>query len=644
MRYIILFIVLFCAPAFATLNEVDKTQIFSKSLLKNGGFESGKALWTASAGSFAVTGTSPMVGLYHSTWDAAASADTLTSTAVTIPAGMYGRNGVVSCLITTASGTATHTIQAYDGSNILSSVTVTSSTIPTRTSANFVFPSSGSISLRLYANADEPSIAIDDCYMGPAEGFNLGSNTVITSWTDYSPTVSNCGSSTTTYAQWRRVGTMMEIRAKIVTGTNTANPIKVSLPSGFTGNIPSGHSTSTLAGSWSTTYVSGSVMTPIMLSTELTVIQFAKGNSGNGFTPVNANVINNADTFAFTAEVPIAEWTGTVSAYSQDTTAMSWSGYHDDTCVFARTNTALGDSTADSTCTLTERTNRNFGTVTSYLSGSDKLPGIVFTPKRAGRYLVLVSAEYLAGANSHHTVQLLNGSTALDACSQLWVSSGYYGYCKLTGIVDATSTSSITLKLYTAASSGAITLQESASGANTGSAIEWQIIALDQSFPGPVLTDSPWSADETLTFTAETSGTFAKGTNTTDFIRYQKIGKFALVQFQYVQTGAGSNGVGDILITLPGGLSADTTRATVCTSTTDVDCDYAALLSTVGSNFGAGTNAFIGGKCVLYSATKFRCIGYAGGSVYSFWGANSGGLANANTRFGGWLQVPISGW
>lgn len=171
MRYLL--ILLFCLSANATLNDVDKTQIFNKNLLVNGGFENGKAAWTASAGTFAVTSSSPMVGKAHATWDAAASGNTLTGTAITIPPGMYGRNGAVTCLITTASGTATHTVQAWDGTNILVSNTITSSTTPARTSANFIFPSSGTIAPRLYANADEPSIAIDDCFLGPAEGYNV---------------------------------------------------------------------------------------------------------------------------------------------------------------------------------------------------------------------------------------------------------------------------------------------------------------------------------------------------------------------------------------------------------------------------------------------------------------------------------------
>lgn len=177
MRYLITLVYLLATlPASATLNEVDKTQIFSKNMLVNGGFESGKAKWTPNdTADFAVTGSSPMIGLYHATWDADADTDTLVSTAVTIPAGYYGRNMVASCLFTVASGTATNEIQAYDGSNILSEASITSSTTPTRTSVNFIAPSSGSLSLRVYANADEPSVAIDDCYLGPAEGYNVSS-------------------------------------------------------------------------------------------------------------------------------------------------------------------------------------------------------------------------------------------------------------------------------------------------------------------------------------------------------------------------------------------------------------------------------------------------------------------------------------
>lgn len=163
-------------PAHAFLNDVGKTQVWNKNLLVNGGFENGKAKWTASGGTFTTTTSSPMIGKVHATWDSSSASQTLTSTAVAIPAGMLGRNGAASCLITVASGSATHTLEAYDGTNILASASITSNTAPTRTSVNFIFPSSGSISLRLVSvAADEPSIAIDDCYVGPAEGYNISS-------------------------------------------------------------------------------------------------------------------------------------------------------------------------------------------------------------------------------------------------------------------------------------------------------------------------------------------------------------------------------------------------------------------------------------------------------------------------------------
>jgi len=201
MRYLISLLIsnlLIFQPAFATLNNVDKTQIFSKNLLSNGGFENGKAQWTPNdTADFTTSTTTPLEGGVNAEWDADAAADTLTSTAVTIPSGWYGRNGVASCLFVTPSGTATHEIQAYDGSNVLSEATITSSTSPTRTSTNFIFPSSGSISLRIYANADEPNLEIDSCFLGPAEGYNVSSVSQAT----FVGGMENAGASTCSFSE-----------------------------------------------------------------------------------------------------------------------------------------------------------------------------------------------------------------------------------------------------------------------------------------------------------------------------------------------------------------------------------------------------------------------------------------------------------
>ena len=110
--------------------------------------------------------------------DSASAAETLVYTATTINAndGLAGRNGVVSCAFRAASGTATHTITAYDGSNnIVTPQTITSSTTNwQRTSVNFPFPASGTVQLKIASVAsNEPVLYIDDCYMGLAENFNI---------------------------------------------------------------------------------------------------------------------------------------------------------------------------------------------------------------------------------------------------------------------------------------------------------------------------------------------------------------------------------------------------------------------------------------------------------------------------------------
>lgn len=157
--------------ANAALLDTDKQDLNAVSIIKNGGFEDGTGRWTASGGTFTTvtSGTNLLTGKVSATWDSGSASQTLTSTAVAIPKGLYGRNGMAQCRIQVPSGTATHTLEAYDGSNILVSTTITSSTLPTYTQINFIYPSSGNISLRLVSVAsDEPLIAIDDCWLGDA--------------------------------------------------------------------------------------------------------------------------------------------------------------------------------------------------------------------------------------------------------------------------------------------------------------------------------------------------------------------------------------------------------------------------------------------------------------------------------------------
>jgi hypothetical protein len=167
----ILLALLFSFTAHASLNEVDKAEVLHENNMFNPGFENGLQGWTASGGTTAVidTGTNLLKGKRSITWDAGAAAQTLCSKAVTIEEGDKGENGLAWIKIKTPSGTATHTIYAYDGTNpVGQEVTVGSDATGVFTRANFIYPSSGTMQFCIEAQADEPLVAIDLGYMGHA--------------------------------------------------------------------------------------------------------------------------------------------------------------------------------------------------------------------------------------------------------------------------------------------------------------------------------------------------------------------------------------------------------------------------------------------------------------------------------------------
>lgn len=222
--------------AGAALSDFDRQEIPFKNWLApyNSGFESSKAKWTASGGTFtAVTsGSNLLVGKGSATWDGSSASQTLTSQTITIEKGYYGQNCEAGIVAQVPSGTATHTVEAYDGTNILASATIVSSTTPRLNTVNFPCPQSGTVALRLVTVAsDEPLIAVDDAYLGLAR--NVGSTQLINEWQSYTPTGS--WTSNTTYTgKWRRLGDTAEVQIRIaLSGAPTAATLTVNLPAGL---------------------------------------------------------------------------------------------------------------------------------------------------------------------------------------------------------------------------------------------------------------------------------------------------------------------------------------------------------------------------------------------------------------------------
>jgi hypothetical protein len=528
-------IILYAIPAEATLNEVDRMSIYNRNVLTNGGFENGRAAWAASGGSFAVTTTNPMTGLAHATWDSSGSSQTLTSTAVSIPAGQYGRNAIAACLITTPSGTATHTIQAYDGSNILASSTITSSTTPTRNAVNFIMPSSGNISLRLVSvAADEPSISIDSCFVGPAEGYNLASVSQATFVGNaYIPVTALCASWTVTSttpvgfaADTDCPGPTIELNP----GPGTIQTTDSDLPRFTVNNLP--------PGTYEVTMFGGTI---VNASSAVNSIYIYDGTSvGTNHYSTNPNGVQTGYSvtaiFSYTTsgnrsfELYGAANTGTMTlrnstgtervnfqikrfpnsneqTYRPDAIANSWSGYHASGCNWTRTNTAYGDFGGDAAgCSLVELTNTSFGTVATTSDGNPT-PGLTFTPNRAGKYEACVTARISGGtAGADQGYILLDGSTQIAEWFRSQV-SGSKESMTLCGMFSATSTSAKTIKLQGKSTSGAVNINPS-----NESVMTWNIKQIDMSIPTPVLVNSVVTASNGIV------GIYAADVSTTDVV------------------------------------------------------------------------------------------------------------------------------
>lgn len=161
----------------AQVTEQVKSIFNQKNILQNPGYESAFSKWTRSGGAWSIvtSGSNLGYGNISLTFNASSAANYLESALVTIPNGFAGIPLEGSCRIKTPSGTATHLLQIRDSSsNILSSVSVRSSTTFRQTIAQVASVSEGAqIRIRIQpVAADEPLIAIDDCYLGPAT--NIG--------------------------------------------------------------------------------------------------------------------------------------------------------------------------------------------------------------------------------------------------------------------------------------------------------------------------------------------------------------------------------------------------------------------------------------------------------------------------------------
>jgi hypothetical protein len=134
-------------------------------------------------------------------------------------------------------------------------------------------------------------------------------------WQSYTPTLSSnpwgTGASLG-FAQYRRVGSAMDIRGRATMGTGTgANLLVIPLPSGFT-IVGRGTPTTDafMVGNAMDTVNTTNVRVLAETGASTTNLYFSNDASTNAFTKLNANAFGDGQVISWNATVDIAEWAG----------------------------------------------------------------------------------------------------------------------------------------------------------------------------------------------------------------------------------------------------------------------------------------------------------------------------------------------
>jgi len=156
---------------------------------------------------------------------------------------------------------------------------------------------------RLY-NTGSTQIRIDSVTVGPNISLQ---GAIVTDWISYTPTYTGLGNPNTTFAQYRRVGSNLEIMARITIGTPTAVEAKISLPTGLTTSI----STSTALVGYGTRNTSGAIDYYMLCGTsgaDYLAIGRTSASEG-GFSRLNGSIaFSGSEDFVFSASIPISQW------------------------------------------------------------------------------------------------------------------------------------------------------------------------------------------------------------------------------------------------------------------------------------------------------------------------------------------------
>ncbi len=496
--------VLSTAAFAAPLSDAEKAEFVPKNILVNSGAENLTQGWTATGGTFTTTATLSNVraGKRAFSWDSN-GAGQIVSSPSSLVNGLAGSNGAAQIRIKTPSGTATHKLQVYDGTNVIAEQTVLSTTSYSVTSTNFIFPSSGSVRIRLVSvAANEPLIYFDEGALGEhvlvqmsqaniagAAYFELGTvcQWSVTSVTPapfspvsacFGPTIeeSNLGSWQTTdtdLPRWTINNLPPGKYEAIVTGINLGSGGQNANFTISDGTTVSGEGIGMSAGGGSYAgQVTIHALFTYAAAGNRTFEVYGSSLSGSAAIGTDTNRLR-----LVLKRFPLATEQGVTAS----TSAGVWAGSLASSAVWSTTSTSFVDGTNAGPFVLTERTNTLFGSV---VQSASPQAGVTFTPTSAGDYSVCMYSNAATSSNAQASIyQLWDGANELALQYNNEINAAPLTMC---GIYKAVSIAPVSIWIRLKSAGGGAT----ATLAPSGASVDIVIKKVTQQVPAPVLVGS----------------------------------------------------------------------------------------------------------------------------------------------------------
>jgi hypothetical protein len=351
------------------------------------------------------------------------------------------------------------------------------------------------------ATAGTAVLKIDNMQLGPQAKL-YGS--AVTDWVSYTPTFVGLGTVSGLSASYRKNGDSMEVQFVVIAGTTTATAAYLTLPSGFSANLPTNSMIGKLSAS--ATPFSGGFL---VVTSDLTRVYFSSDldNYTNG---ANGNTWANSTVFSGSFKVPILGWSSSqIMSSDASTRVVDFHGL-----INSGTHTSTGNWQAVP----------NFTSIVIDTYGSSSTSTNSVTIKTPGKYKITAKIDFTANSSGSRGARITkNGSAMNGSAIIIHSSSASFGTAALAIIEgDLVAGDAISFEGY----------QNSGGNLNYNNGTDAQSFLIVSMLQGP----AQIAASETVSFrgTYSSSGSLSANSETSFVMNaetYDSHGSFDLTTF-----------------------------------------------------------------------------------------------------------------